>query len=298
MAGLEETKNLIYTVLWSLRFDSPRLFFLTQDDLLNMLFEAHNNLPLMHRYIFRIYPNISSLLLLPETDLTVGKSGYHPEIEGIMSMDGEKIIFSEVMKARLGVEHWVKCIGIHLRVTLRMQARSYGFHDKPVTLHDIEKHWKESTLCTQMVIMTTHSSLSKIISAHQVHLAEVKAMVLRMKDHTLANIQTSVLNEVRKARDVSRLFLIEYYLDVLAKSKSLDEMVDHFLVQYTWEPERKIFRVMQANRSCPYGYEYHGQVPLLTPIMACDKVAFNILNAAAVSNGIVTLRQDVRILHP
>ena len=34
---------------------------------------------------------------------------------------------------------------------------------------------------------------------------------------------------------------------------------------------------MQANkRSCPYGYEYHGQVPLLTPIMACDKVAFNI----------------------
>ena len=102
VAGLEETKKLIYTVLWSLRFDSPRLFFLTQDDLLNMLFEGHNNLPLMHRYIFRIFPSISSLLLVPDTDLTVGKSGYHPEIEGIMSMDGEKIIFSEVMKARLG----------------------------------------------------------------------------------------------------------------------------------------------------------------------------------------------------
>ena len=48
VAGLTETKKLIYTVLWSLRFDSPRLFFLTQTDLLNMLFEGHNDLP---RYI-------------------------------------------------------------------------------------------------------------------------------------------------------------------------------------------------------------------------------------------------------
>ena len=195
------------------------------------------------------------------------------------------------------VEHWVKCIGIHLRVTLRMQARSYAFHNKPVTLHDIEKHWSESNLCTQMVILTTHSSLSKILGGTPglIHLADVKAMVLRMKEYTLENIQTSGLNEVKKSRDVSRLFLLEYYLDIIAKCKSLDEMAGHFLVQYTWEPERKIFRVMQANkRSCPYGYEYHGQAPLLTPIMACDKVAFNILNATAVSNGIITLRQDVR----
>ena len=193
------------------------------------------------------------------------------------------------------MEHWIKCIGIHLRVTLRMQARSYGFHNKPVTLHDIEKHWSSSNLCTQMVILTTHSSMSRILGNTQAKLSDVKAMVLRMKEHTMENIQSSGLNEVKKSRDISRLFLLEYYLDIIAKCKSLDEMAGHFLVQYTWEPERKIFRVMQANkRSCPYGYEYHGQAPLLAPIMACDKVAFNILNATAVSNGIITLRQDVR----
>ena len=115
----------------------------------------------MHKYINRIYPAISSLVLLPDTDLTVGISGYHPEIEGIMSKDGEKVQFAEVMKARLGVEHWVKCIGIHLRGTLRSQARKYSFHHDRVTLQDLERHWQEenANFTTQMVIITTHSSM-------------------------------------------------------------------------------------------------------------------------------------------
>ena len=45
--------------------------------------------------------------------------GYHPEIVGVMSKDGETVTFEEVMKARLGVDHWVKCIGLHVRATLR-----------------------------------------------------------------------------------------------------------------------------------------------------------------------------------
>ena len=36
-----------------------------------------------------------------------------------MSKDGETVKFEEVMKARLGVDHWVKCIGLHVRATLR-----------------------------------------------------------------------------------------------------------------------------------------------------------------------------------
>ena len=68
-----------------------------------MLFEAHNDLPAMYRYIAKIYPAISSLVLVKDTDLTINKTGYHPEIEGIISKDGEKIVFAEVMRVRLGV---------------------------------------------------------------------------------------------------------------------------------------------------------------------------------------------------
>ena len=62
-----------------------------------MLFEAHNDLPAMYRYIAKIYPAISSLVLVKDTDLTINKTGYHPEIEGIISKDGEKIVFAEVI---------------------------------------------------------------------------------------------------------------------------------------------------------------------------------------------------------
>ena len=191
----------------------------------------------MHRYINRIYPAVSSLILLPDTDLTVGKSGYHPEIEGIMSKDGEKVTFTEVMKARLGVEHWVKCIGIHLRVTLRTQARSYKFHHDKVTLQDVERHWKETTsnLTTQMLILTTHSSMSRILlsKGKTTSLAEVKVVLLRMKEFTLENIKNCGIDEGKKATDVAKLFLLEYYLDVLSKSSSPEQMANNFLIQYT-----------------------------------------------------------------
>ena len=50
---LQEVETLLDTALWSLRFDSPRLFFLTRVDLLHMLFEANNDLPAMYKYIDR-----------------------------------------------------------------------------------------------------------------------------------------------------------------------------------------------------------------------------------------------------
>ena len=94
--GLKKTEKLLDSVLWSIRSDSPRLFFLTRTDLVNLLFEAQNNLPAMYKYIHKIYPAISSLMLVKGTDLTINKTGYHPEIQGVISKDGEEITYSEV----------------------------------------------------------------------------------------------------------------------------------------------------------------------------------------------------------
>ena len=52
-AAFKETNSLLVSVLWSLRSDSSRLFFLAKTDLLHMLFEAHNDLPALYKYIDR-----------------------------------------------------------------------------------------------------------------------------------------------------------------------------------------------------------------------------------------------------
>ena len=59
---LQEVETLLDTALWSLRFDSPRLFFLTRVDLLHMLFEANNDKPAMYKFIYRY--NLQASLLL------------------------------------------------------------------------------------------------------------------------------------------------------------------------------------------------------------------------------------------
>ena len=61
-----------------------------------MLFKSHNNLPALHTYLDKVFPWFSSLVLKEGTCLKVVKQGYHPEIAGVMSKDGETMHFEEV----------------------------------------------------------------------------------------------------------------------------------------------------------------------------------------------------------
>ena len=125
LLALKETQQSLTSALWSLRSDSPRLFFLSDTMLLQMLFQSHNNLPALHGFLDKIFPWFGSLILKEGTDLTVSKKGYHPEIRGVTSKDGETVNFEEVMKARLGVDYWIKCIGFQMRATMRSQSRTF-----------------------------------------------------------------------------------------------------------------------------------------------------------------------------
>ena len=233
--GFKKTERLVDSVLWSLRSDSPRLFFLTRTDLLSMLFEAHNDLPAMYRYIAKIYPAISSLVLVEDTELTITKKGYHPEIEGIISKDGEKIVFAEVMRVRLGVEHWVKYMGIHLRFTLRSQLRAFfrqHNRKKPTILSELVEFWKKISMATQMQLLVTHTVICHVLETKMATPLEIDEALITMKEFTLATIKSHGFNEIRKKREVAKLMLIDYYKDLKPKKKCHREFLDSFLVRY------------------------------------------------------------------
>lgn len=61
------------SVLWNIRMDSPLLFFLPDTDLLQTLCHSHNNLPELHKYLDRIFPWFSSMILVENTNLAVTK---------------------------------------------------------------------------------------------------------------------------------------------------------------------------------------------------------------------------------
>ena len=61
LLALKETQQSLTSALWSLRSDSPRLFFLSDTMLLQMLFQSHNNLPALHGFLDKIFPWFGSL---------------------------------------------------------------------------------------------------------------------------------------------------------------------------------------------------------------------------------------------
>ena len=71
LLSLKETYQSLTAALWSLRSDSPQLFFLSDTDLLQMLCQCHNNLPALHQFLHKMFPWFSSLVLMENTDLTV-----------------------------------------------------------------------------------------------------------------------------------------------------------------------------------------------------------------------------------
>ena len=64
---------MLSTALWSLRSDSPRLFFLSDHELSTILSETYNDLPALQKFFEKVFPNLSNIILLDGTDLTVNK---------------------------------------------------------------------------------------------------------------------------------------------------------------------------------------------------------------------------------
>lgn len=69
----KETHGFIHAALWSIRSDSPRLFFVSNEDLLDMLSKTLNDLPALQQFFDNVFPQLSAIILVEGTDLTVSK---------------------------------------------------------------------------------------------------------------------------------------------------------------------------------------------------------------------------------
>ena len=184
-----------------------------------------------------------------------------------------------------------------MKFTLRSEARSFP-HDAVTSLEKVIKQWEESKLPTQLLIIAIHSEICQFLyqSGETFDIKLMKKAMLEMKEFSMDTIKSHGFNELKKSREIAKLFLLEYYMDLLVKQKpeSPQELLSLFLVRYHWEEERKIFRCsVTDDRSMPFGYEYNGQGILFNPSYLFDKVAYNII-ASVISDGMCILDQDIR----
>ena len=301
LLSLKETHRSLVAALWSLRSDSPRLFFLSDRDLLQMLCQCHNNLPALHQFLQKMFPWFSSLVLVENTDLTVSKKGYHPEIKGVMSKDGETVQFEEIMRARLGVDHWVKCIGQHVRSTMREMSRK--FPHETIGRDEILESWKSAELPTQIQIVCIHSFWCRYFQKSEGNgrgmVSNFKKLLMKMEDYTTKEIRDCGNSRLKSNREVAKLFLLEYYRDLILvgeEDQSPADFHDRLLVRHHWLPTQRILCCRTKfckDHGSSYGYEYNGQEVQFSPLLVTDRVAYNVLLYTS-QRDVCIVKHDVR----
>ena len=188
------------------------------------------------------------------------------------------------MKARLGVDHWVKCIGLHVRSTMREMSRK--FPHETIRREEILDQWKSGDLPTQIQIVCIHSFWCQFFERRneedQNRMANFKKMLLKMEDYTTKQIR-ECSERLNANREVAKLFLLEFYRDLILvgdEDESPMEFHDRILLRYNWIPGQGILCCKTKfcrDLGSPYGYEYNGQEVQFSPLLVTDRVAYNLL---------------------
>ena len=279
--ALEDTAAELPNALLAIRVSSPRLFFLADEELIDMLNLSYQNISQMERYLARLFPWFHRLLLVEGTELKVTRRGYNPEVLGIESRDGEIVRFVDAMKARLEVDYWVKCVGLNLRHTLRAHSKSTWKALERAGgsfLSNLEALWsgeEAAAVPVQMVVTTIHAAWCNFAvgktTAAEMEEDDVKSLFLRLRHNSLTRLAQTCDSEARRARERVKLFLLEYYLHKFDSGELKD------LVTYSHDERVGILRVRVLHRTYNYGYEYHAQHVCFSPMLLTERPFYFLL---------------------
>jgi hypothetical protein len=204
--------------------------------------------------------------------ITHARQGYNPEILGTISTDGEDVLFEDVMKARLEVDYWIKCITLNLRHTLRSNSKKCLSQQRDISIEDLARLWEDTSTPVQIIIACVHVVWSEVTKHKDYFEVErrMKPLILRLRMESLSAL-AQCCTEGLKARQRAKLFLTEYYL---AKFEDLDS-VD--LVTYSFDKNVGVLRLTALNRTYTYGYEYHAQKVCFSPILSQERAVHYLL---------------------
>ena len=274
--ALEDTAAELPNALLAIRVSSPRLFFLADEDLLDMMKFSYQDIRQMERYLARLYPWFHRLIIVKGTELRVTRRGYNPEVLGVESRDGEIVRFVDAMKARLEVDYWVKCVGLNLRHTLRAHSKSTWKALNEVGesfLSNMEALWcrqDSAEMPIQMVVATIHAAWCKFAASGIEK--DVKTLLLRLRHHSITRLIQTCDSEALRARERVKIFLLEYRLLQLDSGPIKDP------VTYSYDERVGILRVRALHRTFNYGYEYHAQHACFSPMLLTERSFFALLH--------------------
>ncbi len=289
-ALLEQIQKCLEDYLESKRMIFSRFFFLSNDELLEILSQSRNPLA-VQPHMRKCFDAIQSLefgIAAPATAEEGVK--YSTDIHAMLSPEGEKVVFSKALKARGNVEVWLCTVEEAMVKSLHglTKAALADYAVKP--RRDWMRLHASQVVLTVSQIMWCRDVTGALTSADPVgalrafekkciaQLAEAASISREIIPKLFRNILGALITIDVHARDIITDM-------VAAKVSNIDDFEWSRQLRYYWDHEIDDCVVRMSNSRYVYAYEYLGASPRLVITPLTDRCYLCLMGALQLDLG-------------
>ncbi|KAF1784691.1 P-loop containing nucleoside triphosphate hydrolase [Phytophthora cactorum] len=284
-SSLERIEKSLEDYLEMKRRSFPRFYFISNDELLEML--AHAKEPqIVQRHLPKCFDALAKLDISDDTahgSTTVSSS---QDIVAMISPEGERVLFGRIIKARGNIEDWLNAVLVNMKVTLHKHVKNcladYQHSSRETWLF---RHPAQAVAVVSYIIWAKECELCfHSRSKDPVQELSLWHQTICTQLGNLTRLVRTNLTSVQRRVVVSLVTTDVHFRDIVESlvAKSVTDANDFLWQQqlrYKWYADRDECDIYQANCRIKYGYEYMGACSRLVITPLTDRCWMTITGA-------------------
>ncbi|TGZ67987.1 hypothetical protein CRM22_004505 [Opisthorchis felineus] len=289
---LEQIQKCLEAYLESKRSVFPRFYFLSNDELLEILAQTRNPLA-VQPHLRKCFDAISKLEFAQTPESKPDEPVYTNDILAMLSPEGERVALGKGLKARGNVEDWLgkveEAMFANLKRLMKISINSFDSSDRDEWL---KSHANQIILTVEQLMWCrdiTHiledpfpedrlEGLEEFEKKCFADLNQLAGMVRSELPKLLRSLLCALITIDVHARDmVTEL--------VASKVDSLTNFDWQRQLRYYWDQDQDICVVRMASACYSYGYEYLGASPRLVITPLTDRCYLCLMGALQLDLG-------------
>ena len=247
----------------------PRLYFISDKEMITLYREASNDIKKIEPYIRKMFKNVDELVFNEEQEEDEYKviHRYNPLLSGFKSSEGEYVKFHRVFKARGQIDEWIKFLDHFIKTTLiflcrELKAKSklrkklfedvLDDHKYPYQVTAIIAHYM---WCEELLSFSRKGISEVIMDVHNMKKRLTKKLV-KLNDNIMS------MSGLEKLRAIAKVQHIMYWVEYL---DNWEDDRQEEIIRYVWDDENNEVLIQIDNDVFRYGYEYVGLSPIFQP---------------------------------
>ena len=282
--ALEQVQKNLEEYLETKRVAFPRFYFLSNDELLEILSQI-KNVQAVQPHMPKCFDGIRTLDFGPDPKSI--------DISAMVSAEGESVDLGKNLKARGNVEAWLMQVEAHMHASLRRRAKQAYTkyfntprqewvlqHPAQLVVTVAQIHWcaaVEAALGDELVANST-STLKRLHGSSVEQLTQLTALVRSELLPLERKVIVPLITIDVHSRDILEQLVQERVFTASAFGWQMQ-------LRYYWDAKEDEVHVRQTNARFVYGYEYLGAQPRLVVTPMTDRCYMTLTGALNLNLG-------------